>query len=65
MRDNRKGEAGPVPFRSGRLFSVGDQWYFATREGTDHGPFENKEDAQAELRLFLRELATADQRFIT
>jgi hypothetical protein len=65
MQQHRKGESGPVPFRSGRLFSVGDKWYFATREGTDQGPFESKEDAEAELRLFLRDLATADQRFVT
>lgn len=65
MRENRKGETGPVPFRSGRLFSVGDKWFFATREGPDRGPFDSREDAEAELRLFLRDLATADQRFIT
>ncbi|MCK9529660.1 MAG: DUF6316 family protein [Gammaproteobacteria bacterium] len=65
MRANRQGEDRPVPFRSGRLFSVGDKWYFATREGLDHGPFDSRADAEAELRLFLRDIATADQRLIT
>lgn len=64
MRDNRKGENGPVPFRSGRFFAVAGQWFFATREGMDHGPFENKEEAEAELRLFLRGVATAGEQFM-
>lgn len=60
---NRKGETGHAPFRSGRLFSIGFQWYFATREG-DRGPFPSKEEAEAELTLFLREKATEDQRLV-
>mgnify|MGYP001812658466 CR=1 FL=1 len=31
MGPNRMGEDGPVPFRTGRFFNVGAQWYFATR----------------------------------
>ena len=61
---NRKGEQGPTPFRSGRFFSVGGQWFFATREGNDQGPYQSKEDAEAELMMFLREVAMADQQFI-
>lgn len=61
MTITRKGENGHPPFRSGRMFSIGAQWYFATREG-DHGPFPSKEEAEAELALFLRDKATEDQR---
>jgi len=35
----RRGEDGSAPFRSGRIFSVGNNWYFTTREGEDHGRF--------------------------
>jgi len=61
MNTTRKGESGPVPFRSGRLFNVGSEWYFATREG-DRGPFPSREEAEATLTLFLREKATEDER---
>ncbi|MBZ2170124.1 MULTISPECIES: DUF6316 family protein [Marinobacter] len=49
----RTGEAGPTPFRSSRFFSVGSQWYFATREGFDSGPFASRERAETGLRRFL------------
>lgn len=40
-------------FRSERVFSVGHQWYFSTREEVDFGPFKNKASAQEALRTFL------------
>ncbi|MDH5191126.1 MAG: DUF6316 family protein [Gammaproteobacteria bacterium] len=57
----RKGEEGHSPFRSARVFNVGTEWYFATREGKDVGPFESKDDAEAELALYLRKIAMSDQ----
>ena len=65
MSQNRQGETGSIPFRSGRIFNVGMQWYFATREGIDHGPFSDKTDAEAELTLFVRDRRTEDQRIST
>ena len=61
MNQNRKGESGPAPFRSGRMFSIGTAWFFATREG-DKGPFASREEAEAELTLYLREKATEHER---
>lgn len=49
----RSGEAGPVPFRSSRFFSVGGKWYFTTREGFDSGPFATRERAEIGLKRFL------------
>ncbi|QSP96106.1 hypothetical protein LPB19_06885 [Marinobacter salinisoli] len=49
----RTGEAGPAPFRSSRFFNVGSQWYFATREGFESGPFASRERAETGLRRFL------------
>ena len=40
----RKGEHEQlVTFRAQRLFSIGIDWYFSTREGKDQGPFTSKE----------------------
>jgi hypothetical protein len=44
-------------FRSDRFFSVGDQWYFTTREFGDKGPYESREKAEEALAAFLREHA--------
>ncbi|MEJ2141867.1 MAG: DUF6316 family protein [Gammaproteobacteria bacterium] len=61
MTQHRAGETGAIPFRSGRIFNVGTQWYFATREGIDQGPFEARNDAEMELRLYVRNKVTEDQ----
>ena len=46
---NRKGEAGAAPFRSGRFYCVGSEWFFAVRRGVDQGPYNAKQDARAAL----------------
>lgn len=45
----RAGETGPIPFRSGRFFNIGNQWYFACREGMDKGPFNSRHMAEMAL----------------
>lgn len=50
---HRIGENGLLPFRTGRVFNVGTEWFFAVREGKNCGPFENKQDAENELNLYL------------
>lgn len=50
----REGEQGEIPFRSSRFFSVGNKWYFSTREGFDSGPYANKERAVHSLQSFLK-----------
>lgn len=57
MTENRKGEEGFVPFRTGRIFSIGPEWYFATREG-DEGPYSSRKEAEAELTVYIRERNT-------
>ena len=51
--DHRIGETGLLPFRTRRVFNIGTEWYFAVRDGKDCGPFENQQDAESELNLFL------------
>lgn len=49
----RKGESGAIPFRTGRFFNVDSKWYFSSREGVDHGPYNSKLDAEANLDFFI------------
>ena len=50
---NRKGETGPIPFRTGRFFCIDAKWYFACREGMDRGPYDTRGDAVAAMESFL------------
>ena len=54
--ENRIRENGLLPFRTRRVFNVGAEWFFAVREGKDHGPFETLQDAEDELNLILTEI---------
>ncbi|TDX97765.1 DUF6316 family protein [Thiohalophilus thiocyanatoxydans] len=62
MHSNRRGEQGNVPFRSGRFFNIDSNWYFSCREGGDQGPFDSRDDAEAALTLYIRDINTLDQR---
>lgn len=42
------------PVHRGRLFKVGEEWYFATRESAGHGPFADYESAAIACREFVR-----------
>ena len=50
----RTGETDKRWFRSERFTHVNDQWFFTTREMTEEGPFESKQDAAMELILYIR-----------
>ena len=49
----RSGEEHTVAFRSGRFYSVGNDWYFSVRELDDQGPFSSRENAELGLRVYL------------
>jgi hypothetical protein len=53
MNRARKGEARGFPFRSERMFSVGHEWFYATREGIDQGPFLSRNQAENALSSFI------------
>lgn len=53
MNNPRKGEATGHPFRSERMFSIGHEWFYATREGVDQGPFLSREQAENALSNFI------------
>ena len=53
MKSKRFGEEGPVPYRTERIYSVGGEWFFSVRKGTDHGPFKSEEEAKAAMVEFV------------
>lgn len=55
MGVSRQGENEGFRHRSVRLHNAGDDWYFSTRGGTEHGPFPSRQDAEAALREYVRE----------
>lgn len=50
----RHGEMENTYFRTGRCFCICGEWYFSTRENSQVGPFENKDDIDVELIFYLR-----------
>lgn len=42
----RKGEGDKTWYRTDRCFRVGEDWYIATREGKDIGPFKSRVTAE-------------------
>lgn len=42
-------------FRTDRVFNVNANWFFATREGQNHGPFSTRSAAEQALRAFIRD----------
>ena len=53
MKSNRFGEDGPVPYRTERIYSVGSEWFFSVRKGTDQGPFKTEEEAKKAMVEFV------------
>ncbi|MDH5180238.1 MAG: DUF6316 family protein [Gammaproteobacteria bacterium] len=62
MEQNRKGEKGPIPYRTGRFFSADSMWYFASREGIDHGPFPSRTLAVDALKRYLESCLQVENR---
>ncbi len=62
MHTRRFGEVGSnVPARTERVYRVNNEWFFSTRRGDDHGPFDNEEAAKLALTHFLREALEAER----
>lgn len=53
MSKNRMGEDRPFPFRSGRVFAVAHEWFFAVREGKPVGPFGSEKEARLALTVYV------------
>ena len=47
-------------FRADRLFTTNGEWYFATREGADRGPYGSRGEALRALAHFIDEMTFFD-----
>lgn len=56
LMEHRVGENGLLPFRTGRVFNIGSEWFFAVRKGKDCGPFKNMQEAESGLNVFLTDI---------
>ena len=55
MDQYRAGEKDlTIPFRNERYYCSNGEWFFEARNGGQHGPYESKEDMEAELLLCIR-----------
>lgn len=61
MENHRQGESGPIPFRTGRFFNVGANWYFATREAIDQGPFRSRNEAEVALTKYIERCQSVER----
>ncbi len=62
---NRQGESGQVPIRTDRFFAAQGEWYFATREGSPIGPFEDKLEARKGLDDFIEFMQLAEPKTLS
>ena len=51
--NKRSGDDQHTHFRSGRFYSVANEWYFCIREKEDQGPFPTKDLAEDHLKTYL------------
>ena len=60
MDQHRAGESDTsIPFRNKRHYCSNGEWFFETRDGGQCGPFEDQEEMEAELLMFIRSKAMA------
>ena len=57
----RRGETYMPPFRTSRLFNIGNEWYFSTREGVDQGPFLSKDIAEQAIEIYTKHHAMVNK----
>lgn len=55
MSRDSDGEDERVHFQSNRFVQQNGEWFYTTRDGQERGPFEDKEDAEGDLILYMRE----------
>ena len=53
MEKKRSGEKHLSPYRSGRFYTVANEWYFSVRDAQDQGPYSSKFVAEQSLVNYL------------
>lgn len=51
--DVRLGEKNKTWFRCDRFLHINDRWFFQTREQTQEGPFNSRQEAERELNYYI------------
>lgn len=59
--EQRQGEQNNTHCRAKRFYQINDEWFFATREQLQVGPFASLEEAEMQLNFFLRHAAEGTQ----
>jgi uncharacterized protein YchJ len=54
MTRKSDGKEDTVHFQVDRFVQQNGEWFYITREGEQRGPFENKDDAEADLAAYIR-----------
>lgn len=54
MSRKTDGEKEKLHFQMDRFVQQNGEWFYMTREGEEHGPFESKEDAEGDLITYIR-----------
>lgn len=52
-KHTRSGENQASVYRSGRFYTVSNEWYFSVREAEDQGPYSSKSDAEKQLKIYI------------
>lgn len=56
----RTGEMKESPYRSGRFYTIGNDWFFSVREVEEQGPYFSKLSAEIGLKMYLLDIEAFD-----
>ena len=54
--NKRSGDAREFPYRTGRFYSVDNEWFFSVREVAEQGPYFSKLSVEIGLKMYLSDM---------
>lgn len=54
--NKRSGDTSESPYRTGRFYSVDNEWFFSVREVGEQGPYFSKLSAEIGLKMYLLDM---------
>ena len=54
--NKRSGDICESPYRTGRFYSVDNEWFFSVREVGEQGPYFSKLSAEVGLKMYLLDM---------
>lgn len=58
----RSGDTSKSPYRTGRFYSVDNEWFFTVREVGEQGPYFSKLSAEIGLKMYLLDMEHFDSK---